>query len=83
MFASALAFTGSVTRTAERKDSVSFFSLGGEAGAAKGGKAERAGASERRAPNSPMRGMRRDAPAAAPRHSSGAGTGTNGNFRPY
>jgi methyl-accepting chemotaxis protein len=59
------------------QQAMAFFSLGGSAGA------EPAGFIERRAPNSPMRGMRGSAPAAAIAGSRAQATGTHGNFRPY
>ena len=46
--------------------------------ARRGGKAD-GGTTERRAPNSPLRGAKAAAGAARPL----AATGTHGNFRPY
>ena len=60
------------------QQSVAFFNLGDDSGAAKKGKPEARGGSERRAAASPMRGSARAAPAPARQ-----ANGTNGNFRPY
>ncbi len=71
------------------QQSVAFFTLTADAApvASNGrkGKPETGGFSERRAPNSPLRGTAKPA-AAAPRlaaKGTGMATGTNGNFRPY
>ena len=67
------------------QQSVAFFTLSTDAApaaaAGRKSKPEAAGSTERRAPNSPLRGMAKPA-AAAPRLAA-RGTGTNGNFRPY
>lgn len=59
------------------QQSVAFFSLGADSAPVRKGKPD--AASERRAPNSPLRGASKvSSPAARP-----AATGTHGNFRPY
>jgi methyl-accepting chemotaxis protein len=60
------------------QQSVAFFNLGGDSGPARKAKGDAEGAVNRRAPNSPMRGASRAAPAMPK-----AATGTAGNFRPY
>jgi hypothetical protein len=57
---------------------VAFFNLGNEAAPAKKGKFEMKVASDRRAPNSPLRTAGKPSAGLSPR-----ATGTNGNFRPY
>ena len=59
------------------QQSVAFFNLGGDAAPVRKGKPEAGGATERRAPNSPLR------VAKAATSSRAAATGTHGNFRPY
>jgi hypothetical protein len=58
---------------------VAFFNLGDEDAPQRKGKAAAGGAPERRAPNSPLRGLGKPAPAPAKVGASGA----RGNFRPY
>lgn len=65
------------------QQSVAFFHLGGEVVQPKKGRHEAAGLPERRMPNSPMRGQAGSAAAKAVKFTSGAATGTHGNFRPY
>ncbi|MDE2399178.1 MAG: hypothetical protein KGM91_27365, partial [Burkholderiales bacterium] len=67
------------------QQSVGFFSAGAEAaGAARRGTSEAKASAERRAPNSPMRAGARNAPPALRKAAThAAGTGTNGNFRPF
>ncbi len=61
------------------QQSVSFFAAGD--GAARPARGESTGSSERRAPNSPMRGAAARPAAGVP--SRAVATGTHGNFRPY
>ena len=71
------------------QDSVAFFHAEAVGAGAKSARTERHAGAERRAPNSPMRGSRRDSNAGAARTgsgssgTSGAADGTTGNFRPY